>query len=303
MRTKRLLQSGMAALLMLFLFTCGLCAATTDGDEHASAAMKMIERLQGGDPKKGLPMTHQKVIIKMLQDINKQILTPESASSADVLVLAYINDGGGRQFLNHVMAKQLAAEASTDEIDSVLALMDTEEWRLFEEHSNAAASDTSEMMTDVMTMVMGAMFSTEVECVKYRCPKAYVKKYQEFYDNAPVKYMFDGMQQAMANVPAKPDEKKAAESFNKMLGTLQFNLPAICANASYGVLTEADLDLGIKFYNMPACKKFYSALFNDLNKIVDMVMQEKTYLMQSYTQWLTEEIAKSKGSGKSSAAK
>lgn len=56
------------------------------------------------------------------------------------------------------------------------------------------------------------------------------------------------------------------------------------ANASYGTMTEADLDFGIRLNDTPEYRKFTAAL--DMTKMTQGAVQTSVKLAEAYTEWL-----------------
>lgn len=225
-----------------------------------------------------------------LQTINKTQFSHLSLSESDKLVDEYLNNQFDVDMYEKVLVPIFQRHASEEELRLQIALMKSDAGKLYTEHTNAASAAVGMALAlSVMSTVMSELTEGEednsaIDELTKDCPKSYKELFDKYYAASKMEQMMGSVMNSLVSAMSeKMDDKNIIEKFAK---SMKENLQPITMGCFYEIVTEDDLNFGIKMMTTPAGQHVQAATIEMSNDIMGL----GTSIITNYTEWL-----KSKG--------
>lgn len=283
MKTLRQLL-GCGAVVATLLFSLCACAENKKEteDDFADAVMELV-KLSGQSGE--FEQLNEKMLPAM-QNVNKTLLAPESASRGDELAMKYIDENMEDKMLKPMFADMLKGKLTIEEIDEITEKLKTEKGRTYNEHF----VEMTKKVPDVMQQAMGNVNDiSNLKKAEYTCPEEYAKKFAVYYENGFLKKSLQAVEDMMQMLiamggDADEESKKAIEG---MMTWMKENYVVFMANAAFGTLTDEDIAFGTELNAMPAFQKYIGSL--DMKEVITNSVQLGMDFANSYKDWLAEQ--------------
>ena len=260
---------------------CGMKAVAQDSYSEA------LKALVNANPSMGANFKADDMKASLKQ-VNQMVMKDYNESDSNELIEKYLKTQFMSDIINRMMLPSFKKHVTEDELRELTALITTPEGQAFSKESAEIMKKpeaVGEMTKQVMAMAMSVMKNEELAPVKANAniPQDYVELWDRYYDGGGMSSLVEPIFSTMEKQFSQSGGKEFGE---KLSSHMKSNFKVVMMNMSYGTMSKAALEFGVKYVSTTAGKHAMDAAVDMMSGDLQQLGMQ---LMVGYGEWLEEQ--------------